>query len=134
MENNTRSQFGSHYRASSQPQRSGSAACNFCGRNLDHETAMLVASPARMGPLVYICDECIEACMGIVCEEFRSAVSQGYRVGVAPAMPEPEPAPGSGAAPKSSSPDSPADPENQATSIASGGAAKITRLGPPEGV
>ena len=34
--------------------------CSFCGKS-QHEVRKLIA-----GPSVYICDECVELCMGIV--------------------------------------------------------------------
>ena len=39
--------------------------CSFCGKS-QHEVRKLIA-----GPKVYICDECIELCSGIIKEEHK---------------------------------------------------------------
>jgi ATP-dependent Clp protease ATP-binding subunit ClpX len=42
--------------------------CSFCGKS-QHEVKKLIA-----GPTVFICDECVELCMDIVHEEYKSAL------------------------------------------------------------
>ena len=44
--------------------------CSFCGKS-QHEVRKLIA-----GPTVFICDECVELCMDIICEEQKSTVSK----------------------------------------------------------
>ena len=39
--------------------------CSFCGKS-QHEVRKLIA-----GPTVFICDECVELCMGIIKEESK---------------------------------------------------------------
>ncbi len=46
--------------------KSTSLYCSFCGKS-QHEVRKLIA-----GPMVFICDECIELCMDILREEHRS--------------------------------------------------------------
>ena len=41
--------------------------CSFCGKS-QHEARILVA-----GPSAFICDECVEVCLGIVFEYARKA-------------------------------------------------------------
>src|SRR5438105_6712129 len=43
----------------------GDLSCSFCGKGYG-EVRKLIA-----GPTVYICDECIELCNGIIAEEFE---------------------------------------------------------------
>src|SRR5207249_10947991 len=43
--------------------RSGNLVCSFCGKSQD-EVRKLIA-----GPIVYICDECIDLCNDIIAEE-----------------------------------------------------------------
>ena len=40
--------------------------CSFCGKS-QHEVRKLIA-----GPTVFICDECVELCMDIICEEHKT--------------------------------------------------------------
>ena len=47
-----------------------SSCCSFCGKE-QHEVKKLVA-----GPSVFICDECVELCRGIVAEEYGADASQ----------------------------------------------------------
>ncbi len=42
--------------------------CSFCGKS-QHEVRKLIA-----GPTVFICDECVELCMDIICEEHKSSL------------------------------------------------------------
>jgi hypothetical protein len=42
--------------------------CSFCGKS-QHEVRKLIA-----GPTVFICDECVELCVGIVREENKSTL------------------------------------------------------------
>ena len=42
--------------------------CSFCGKS-QHEVRKLIA-----GPTVFICDECVELCMGIIGEENNSSL------------------------------------------------------------
>ena len=42
--------------------------CSFCGKS-QHEVRKLIA-----GPIVFICDECVELCMDIIREEHKSAL------------------------------------------------------------
>ncbi len=42
--------------------------CAFCGKS-QHEVRKLIA-----GPAVFICDECVELCMDIVADDYRSRV------------------------------------------------------------
>src|SRR5262245_63415339 len=42
--------------------------CSFCGKS-QHEVRKLIA-----GPTVFICDECVELCMDIICEENKSSL------------------------------------------------------------
>jgi ATP-dependent Clp protease ATP-binding subunit ClpX len=42
--------------------------CSFCGKS-QHELRKLIA-----GPTVYICNECVELCMGIIVEENNSSL------------------------------------------------------------
>ncbi|MEE2957225.1 MAG: ATP-dependent Clp protease ATP-binding subunit ClpX [Pseudomonadota bacterium] len=44
--------------------------CSFCGKS-QHEVRKLIA-----GPTVFICDECVELCMDIICEEQKSTVTK----------------------------------------------------------
>jgi ATP-dependent Clp protease ATP-binding subunit ClpX len=43
--------------------RGSSIYCSFCGK-IQHEVRKLIA-----GPSVFICDECVELCNDIICEE-----------------------------------------------------------------
>src|SRR5512143_4009233 len=45
--------------------RSNNLTCSFCGKSQD-EVKKLIA-----GPMVYICDECIELCNDIIAEETK---------------------------------------------------------------
>jgi len=42
--------------------------CSFCGKS-QHEVRKLIA-----GPTVFICDECVELCMDIICEENKTSM------------------------------------------------------------
>lgn len=53
--------------------------CSFCGKS-QHEVIKLIA-----GPMVFICNECIELCVGIIKEEAKVALKQ-----VASAIPTPK--------------------------------------------
>jgi ATP-dependent Clp protease ATP-binding subunit ClpX len=53
--------------------------CSFCGKS-QHEVIKLIA-----GPMVFICNECIELCVGIIKEETKVALKQ-----VASAIPTPK--------------------------------------------
>ncbi len=44
--------------------------CSFCGKS-QHEVRKLIA-----GPTVFVCDECVELCMDIICEEQKSTVTK----------------------------------------------------------
>ena len=44
--------------------------CSFCGKS-QHEVKKLIA-----GPTVFICDECVELCMDIIKEEYKSALKK----------------------------------------------------------
>jgi len=49
----------------------GTLRCSFCGKS-QHEVKKLI-----VGPTVYICNECIELCAGIISEPQQSAVIRG---------------------------------------------------------
>ena len=55
--------------------------CSFCGKS-QHELRKLIA-----GPTVYICNECVELCMGIIVEENNSSLVKS-RDGIIPAPKE----------------------------------------------
>src|SRR6267142_5108562 len=55
--------------------------CSFCGKS-QHELRKLIA-----GPTVYICNECVELCMGIIVEENNSSLVKS-RDGTIPAPKE----------------------------------------------
>ena len=42
--------------------------CSFCGKS-QHEVRKLIA-----GPTVFICDECVELCMDIIREEYKTTL------------------------------------------------------------
>ena len=44
--------------------------CSFCGKS-QHEVRKLIA-----GPTVFVCDECVELCMDIICEEQKTTVGK----------------------------------------------------------
>src|SRR3984885_12772465 len=44
--------------------------CSFCGKS-QHEVRKLIA-----GPTVFICDECVELCLDIICEDNKSLLSK----------------------------------------------------------
>jgi len=44
--------------------------CSFCGKS-QHEVRKLIA-----GPTVFVCDECVELCMDIICEEQNTTVGK----------------------------------------------------------
>src|SRR5438094_460667 len=44
--------------------------CSFCGKS-QHEVRKLIA-----GPTVFICDECVELCLDIICEENKSSLTK----------------------------------------------------------
>ena len=44
--------------------------CSFCGKS-QHEVKKLIA-----GPSVFICDECVELCNDIICEEVPEDLSE----------------------------------------------------------
>src|SRR4051812_29497362 len=45
--------------------------CSFCGKS-QHEVRKLIA-----GPNVFICNECVELCMGIIREEDKTSIVRG---------------------------------------------------------
>jgi ATP-dependent Clp protease ATP-binding subunit ClpX len=63
---------------SSNKKGGGYLTCSFCGKGQD-EVRKLVA-----GPMVYICDECIELCNDIVAEEPGPRKEDPLRCGLQP--------------------------------------------------
>ncbi|MDR1561101.1 MAG: AAA family ATPase, partial [Holosporaceae bacterium] len=57
----------------------GALRCSFCGKT-QHEVKKLI-----VGPTVYICDECIELCAGIISETQPNAAVKGKN-----ALPSPQ--------------------------------------------
>ena len=53
--------------------------CSFCGKS-QHEVRKLIA-----GPNVFICNECVELCMGIIREEDKTVPRARRRLGADPA-------------------------------------------------
>src|SRR6266542_2545896 len=57
--------------------------CSFCGKS-QHEVKRLIA-----GPSVFICDECIDLCNGIIRDE-AALDAPNARAGSQPALPTPQ--------------------------------------------